>query len=371
MEKNYKEFYLTQNRKKIELKPSIPVKVTKDCYLDNCEGYKFSHGFFEDYLAKPLEFYVLENAFLIDGVMVLHENEIIKETAYQCSYRTSMLQNPILNEDNIIKIKEYEPEEYIEKTGFLFNTLLENFGHWHVQSLFNSAFFNLAEKETGEKISDMILINTNGFENEHFRYQSLEKFGISKLFFINPRQELRHKTIKFKKLLIPTTHALYTHNRFHPYISQYLRSKMLSGLKKDINSPKRIFINRKDAPFERRSIQNNEELEQKLSKAGFVSVSNANLSYEEQLSLFYNAEVVISPHGGSLTNLLAANPDLKIFEIFHSSIFNGWYRNLADAAGLRYKAYCTDVSRTQDRDKYRCFNVNCDLILEEIIKYIY
>ncbi len=369
-EKEYKNFYTTQDRNKFELAPSVLVKPTKDCYLDGCEGLRYTQGFFEDFEAEPLSFYVLEDAILVDGVVVIHNNEVIKETVYQAGYKTSMLESPILH-GKPLKIKECEPSEYIQQTSFLFNTLLENFAHWHMQSLANTAFFEKIEEVTGEKTADMVFINTNGFEKEHFRAQSIDKFGLSSFKFINPRENNCHRTIRFKKLIVPTTHMISAHHRFNPFIAQSLRAKMLLMPKLDKNSPKRIFINRKDAPGQRRNITNVEELEQKLQKQGFISLSTGNLSYEDQLSLFYNAEMIISPHAGSLTGLLAGNPDLKILELFNSVQLNGWYRNLADSINIKYKSYCVDVSEYENRLWDMSFSVNTDLIEKIVNDYLF
>ena len=69
---------------------------------------------------------------------------------------------------------------------------------------------------------------------------------------------------------------------------------------------------------ERRSIPNHEELKTKLTeKFGnrFKNVILDNMLFENQVKLFYSAEMVIAQHGASLTNVLWMVPNSKVIEI--------------------------------------------------------
>lgn len=76
---------------------------------------------------------------------------------------------------------------------------------------------------------------------------------------------------------------------------------------------KRILISRADA--DRRRIVNRDELEDTLSSRGFETYIPGELSFEEQVELFSQAETVVAPHGAGLANLLFAT-DCTVVEIF-------------------------------------------------------
>ena len=53
-----------------------------------------------------------------------------------------------------------------------------------------------------------------------------------------------------------------------------------------------------------------------LHKFGFQSVVLESLPISKQIDLLAKAEVVISPHGAGLTNIIFCSPGTKIIEIF-------------------------------------------------------
>lgn len=76
----------------------------------------------------------------------------------------------------------------------------------------------------------------------------------------------------------------------------------------------RLYISR--AKTANRRVINEAELIEFLSQFGFQSVTLETLSVQEQASLLSRAKVVISPHGGGLTNTVFCQPGTKIIELF-------------------------------------------------------
>ncbi len=77
---------------------------------------------------------------------------------------------------------------------------------------------------------------------------------------------------------------------------------------------KRIYISRDRASYRR--IVNDEEVVGCLEKFGFRTVKLEMMSVAEQAACLAEAEVVVAPHGGGLTNLVFCTPGTKVIEIF-------------------------------------------------------
>ncbi|TKX52297.1 glycosyltransferase family 61 protein, partial [Halorubrum sp. SS7] len=82
--------------------------------------------------------------------------------------------------------------------------------------------------------------------------------------------------------------------------------------------PSRVYISRDDA--DERRVVNETQVVRLLEDYGFSRVILSNLSLAEQIVLFYQADVVIGPHGAGLLNAVYSE-DVQVIEIF------GDYRN--------------------------------------------
>jgi hypothetical protein len=102
----------------------------------------------------------------------------------------------------------------------------------------------------------------------------------------------------------------------------FLREKFLKYQKK-FNASKKIFIDRSDSLYNHCKLINNKEVINFLENKGFKSYQVSKLDFFEQIYLFNNADVIISPHGAALTNIIFSEPDLKLFELIpnnHDSV---------------------------------------------------
>ncbi len=75
----------------------------------------------------------------------------------------------------------------------------------------------------------------------------------------------------------------------------------------------RIFVSREKA--NKRRIVNEAELFNRLRKLGFRKYILEDMTLDDQIELFYDAESVVSPHGAGLTNIIYADK-INVFEIF-------------------------------------------------------
>jgi len=102
----------------------------------------------------------------------------------------------------------------------------------------------------------------------------------------------------------------------------FLREKFLK-FKKKFNASKKIFIDRSDSVYSHCKLINNKKIIEYLETKGFKTYQVSKLDFFEQIYLFENAEIIISPHGAALTNIIFSGPNLKLFELIpenHGSI---------------------------------------------------
>lgn len=106
------------------------------------------------------------------------------------------------------------------------------------------------------------------------------------------------------------------------WIIIYLREKFLN-LKKKFKASKKIFIDRSDSEYNHCKLINNQDIIEHLKSKGFESYQVSKLDFFEQIFLFENADIIISPHGAALTNIIFSKPNLQLVELIpnnHDSV---------------------------------------------------
>jgi glycosyltransferase involved in cell wall biosynthesis len=169
-----------------------------------------------------------------------------------------------------------------------------------------------------------------------FQKDSLIALGIdeSRFSYINPNDELIVDQLYF----VPPPTIM----RFDdPEPMQWLRGKLHKGfgINKNRHKPfRRILVSRSRALCRR--IINEKDVMNILSQYGFEIVHCEDLTLKEQGQLFSAVDVVISPHGAGLTNLLFSMPGTKVLEIFPDSLINTHYWSLSEALNHEYAYLC-------------------------------
>ena len=101
--------------------------------------------------------------------------------------------------------------------------------------------------------------------------------------------------------------------------------------------PVRIYISR-TLPSAR-VIANEEELLPGLLEMGFQICHLEKMSFEKQVRLFRNAEVVVGPHGAGFTNLIFSKPGTSLVEILAEGHERRCYWTLSGELGHHYQFY--------------------------------
>jgi len=113
----------------------------------------------------------------------------------------------------------------------------------------------------------------------------------------------------------------------------FLRNSIMDhlGNHKSVNN---IYISRKKANSRR--LVNEEELEQRLAKAGYISVCFEDLPFAKQLETIQTAKSIVAPHGSGLANLVAAQPGTKVCEILSPEWPRSTFARLSKELDLEY-----------------------------------
>ena len=97
----------------------------------------------------------------------------------------------------------------------------------------------------------------------------------------------------------------------------------------------RIYISREKA-YNGRKVINEDELLEVVNKLNFKKVVLESIPINEQIKLFYNAEIVIAPHGAGLTNTIFSD-QINIVELFPGHTCQPHFYFLSKSVGHTYQ----------------------------------
>jgi capsular polysaccharide biosynthesis protein len=119
---------------------------------------------------------------------------------------------------------------------------------------------------------------------------------------------------------------------------ELFRSSVFPG--RPPRADRRIIIRRPGATG-RRSLENESDVLTALASLGFRGYVLEDLSFQEQVDLFYDAEVVVGVHGAGLANLLFT-PHCKVVELFSTVAVVPHYLFLCASLGHEYTCVVGD-----------------------------
>jgi hypothetical protein len=125
----------------------------------------------------------------------------------------------------------------------------------------------------------------------------------------------------------------------------FLRQLTAGAISATSSLPNRFLVSRRKVAT--RSIKNEAELTARLAKYQFEPVVLEALSLVDQIRLFANAEMIVSPHGAGLTNLAFASSNARVIEIFGDDYINVCFWALADILNLNYSCLVAESSKKQ------------------------
>ena len=248
-----------------------------------------------------------------DNILITRNGTIVKESI-----------NSVTNKARFkISSLYFLRREFVNGYCTLFRSVSNEFYHVLIDNL--PRLYAL-QYEPYNKISEIKLL-VDGELTE------IEKYFLAKLLPLNVvvTSVKRHRLYKIEKtIFLPFLTQQYAGYLPENYV-QFFVNRVAPNRPR--NKKNRIYISRDKA--EKRRIVNEAELFDRLSELGFEKYVLEDISFDDQIELFYDAEAVVSPHGAGLTNIIYADK-ISVFEIFPQQRIKPSYYFLGLPCGHKY-----------------------------------
>ena len=209
-----------------------------------------------------------------------------------------------------------------------------NYFHW---------FFDILPK---------IYIIKKKFNLNYFNY-----FYLPKIKFEYQRKTLNFLKIPSRKILSSKSIKHFYTNEIviceHPYfknkkwwsnyekIPDWIVSENLKNFKKKRKAKnkysKKIYIDRSDTSHPHNQVANIKEIYGILKKYNFKIIKLAKISFNEQINIFNNANLILAPHGAGLKNLIYCKKKTVIIELKEKNFTrNRLYNHLSKICELKH-----------------------------------
>jgi hypothetical protein len=97
----------------------------------------------------------------------------------------------------------------------------------------------------------------------------------------------------------------------------------------------------------RRKVRNEDDVRRVVASFGLEILEDVPTSLDEQIRLFREASLIVSPHGSALTNLVWCGPGTRVIELFSNSYVKKHFAYISHLLHLDY-AYLVDDSPKSD-----------------------
>ena len=205
-----------------------------------------------------------------------------------------------------------------------------NYYHWMMELLPRLQTLKMSGYDLVEDIDYYFVNSTAG----SFQMETLKACGIP---FNKIIDSIWHPHVSASELVVISRTGV--NGFFDIHTINFLRNLFADHLQ--THKSRKIYLNRRNVRHRR--ILNEDELETVLFEYGFESVSLDNLTVAEQAELLSSAEMVVSGHGASLTNLIFCQPGTKILELFQHNNIHPIYWGISNLLDLDYH-YAKSVS---------------------------
>lgn len=212
----------------------------------------------------------------------------------------------------------------------------------------------------GEKRQPLIAGNCGAENYFHWTMESMAAILAYKTFvrpeggsvicqFLNPMRKESLKTYQVKmemQQVMPVQLAIVSAGIYsnltggsytfapHPEIIRLLREP-LGRVGPSRKFGKRLYISRKDST--KRRMLNEDAVCTLMTAKGFDVIETGKLSINDQMSMFRDAEIIVSPHGAALTNLIycdVAKRRTKVVELLQANYLYGCFGKISQLLGL-------------------------------------
>lgn len=175
--------------------------------------------------------------------------------------------------------------------------------------------------------------------NLPFQQQLLDMVGITPEQRVDSTQ-VPH--IRAECLVVPGLPGTNVQNP--AWVVRFLRERLLpSGVRRIPG--RNLFITRGAGRYNR-SVRNEEEVLSALSDRGFQRIDPGEMTVADQIRAFAEADVIVSPHGSALTNIVFSSPGACLIELFPKGhIVPDYWKLACGVPGFEYR-YLAGVGAT-------------------------
>tara|TARA_B100000963_G_C22628533_1_gene673668 strand:+ start:1303 stop:2373 length:1071 start_codon:yes stop_codon:yes gene_type:complete len=267
----------------------------------------------------------------VENLSIIKNDQLIPQGSFQ--QINSRLVKPSLNETlrsgtpKILK-KINGTVLVLEQGASGFN----NYSHW---------FMDILPKiELASSIMNLKKFN-------YFYFSKLNNFQKDTLKLLKINNKIidsgKYRHIKANKVIF-LTHPYYTkgtfpsaQNNLPKWIIHNARNKFLKFKINKNKKYKKIFIDRSDSTKKHCKLINNGQVKNYLSKKGFKILRMSDFSFREQITFFYNAKIIVAPHGAGLTNLIFGKKNSKVIEIKPNGVKNTVLERISSINNINHK----------------------------------
>lgn len=212
---------------------------------------------------------------------------------------------------------------------------------------------------------DGIILNYSGLD---FQVDSLSRMGISSDLILNCKNQIFFHA-KADSLVVPS--YVNQHATVNKWVCEWIRSLYTFKLGKLGSSfrSKRIYISRVLATG-RQLIDENAIVQVLVKDFGFECIKTEELKMEEKVGIFSNAEFIIGPHGGGLTNILFSKPGCVVIDIFPPGDFDTFYWTIANSLNLEYHYFFGKGELPTIKNDFVRRNVDIDIDRDLFFSYL-
>ncbi len=352
---NEKNIFIAE--KSSEFRPHRGMLEEKSNLIQDIELYRMARS---GYTSSPLLFKSFTNATLVKkyGIVLTQDEKFIEETVSAQKWLDPSL-SFMKDALNISK------NQLVEISG---NALFANHGNYCVYGHFIC--------ETALSIFTMRnLIIEKGIkiilprDNMHYIESILNILQI-------PKQQRLYlsdsRAYRLENLIISS--ACSSGVTFHPGRSLMGMSTHFKNLlcNKPVSpNPTRLYLTRDNAnTTSKRILKNDQELSERLKLLNFTRIEPSSYTFEDQVRIFSEAEIIVGPHGSAFTNMIFMKPGGFVLDIIPEHWIGpglNFTSHLSNLADLNYSFL---LSKSKEIEGGYENYVDCDLVISKIHKFL-
>jgi hypothetical protein len=268
---------------------------------------------------RGVDYIHLNKAYLVGRGLILNdEKQVLLESAiFQKEYL-----NKLLVGDLLLKYRFVQPGLVLSKTIPLLNKLSRNYFHWTVESLSRIAALAIQQPQLKHQYKLIIAADSPGFVEATLT--QLVQWPKENII----RHGNRNAAVLQDTFMIDIPYTRNVHTRmvamYNPTAYKVLNQLAKHNIGNNPALPAYVLLSRGKAS--QRRIVNEAVLLQQLQPIPLQLVYAEDLTYTQQVQLFKQAKLIITPHSAGLTNLVYCQSNPLVIELFPES------RNIRDAS---------------------------------------